>query len=43
VGIALGRAQTAEDVAAFASDLAKPEFDYMTRQATMIDVGLVYR
>lgn len=41
--IALGRAQTPEDVAAFVSYLASPDSDYMTGQAPMIDGGLVYR
>ena len=42
-GIALGRAQTPEDVAAFVSYLAGPDSDYMTGQAPIIDGGLVYR
>lgn len=42
-GIALGRAQTPEDVAAFVSFLASPDSDYMTGQAPIIDGGLVYR
>lgn len=42
-GIALGRAQTPEDVAAFVSYLAGPDSDYMTGQAVLIDGGLVYR
>jgi len=42
-GIAWGRAQTPEDVAAFVSYLAGPDSDYMTGQAPMIDGGLVYR
>jgi meso-butanediol dehydrogenase/(S,S)-butanediol dehydrogenase/diacetyl reductase len=42
-GIALGRAETPEDVAAFVSFLAGPDADYMTGQAPMIDGGLVYR
>lgn len=42
-GIALGRAQTPEDVAAFVSYLAGPDSNYMTGQAPMIDGGLVYR
>lgn len=42
-GIALGRAQTPEDVAAFVSYLAGPDSDYITGQAPMIDGGLVYR
>lgn len=42
-GIALGRAETPDDVAAFVSYLAGPDSDYMTGQAVMIDGGLVYR
>ena len=42
-GIALGRAQTPEDVAAFVSFLAGPDSDYMTGQASLIDGGLVFR
>ena len=42
-GIALGRAQTPEDVAAFVSFLPGPDSDYMTGQAPLIDGGLVYR
>lgn len=42
-GIALGRAETPEDVAAFVSYLAGPDSDYMTGQAPMIDGGIVYR
>lgn len=42
-GIALGRAQTPEDVAGFVSFLAGPDSDYMTGQAPLIDGGLVYR
>ena len=42
-GIALGRAQTPDDVAAFVSFLASPDSDYMTGQAPLIDGGLVYR
>lgn len=42
-GVALGRAQTPEDVAAFVSFLAGPDSDYMTGQAPLIDGGLVYR
>ena len=42
-GIALGRAQTPDDVAAFVSYLAGPDSDYMTGQAPIIDGGLVYR
>jgi meso-butanediol dehydrogenase / (S,S)-butanediol dehydrogenase / diacetyl reductase len=42
-GIALGRAQTPDDVAAFVAFLAGPDSDYMTGQASIIDGGLVYR
>ncbi|MDQ3156396.1 MAG: acetoin reductase [Actinomycetota bacterium] len=42
-GIALGRAETPDDVAAFVSYLAGPDSDYMTGQAGLIDGGLVYR
>ena len=42
-GIALGRAETPDDVAAFVSYLAGPDSDYMTGQAPLIDGGLVYR
>lgn len=42
-GIALGRAETPEDVAAFVSYLAGPDSDYMTGQAPLIDGGMVYR
>lgn len=42
-GIALGRAETPEDVAAFVSFLAGPDSDYMTGQAPLIDGGMVYR
>jgi len=42
-GIALGRAQTPEDVANFVSFLSGPDSDYMTGQAVLIDGGLVYR
>lgn len=42
-GIALGRAQTPEDVAAFVSYLAGPDSDYMTGQSPLIDGGIVYR
>ncbi|HWR02769.1 MAG TPA: acetoin reductase, partial [Humidesulfovibrio sp.] len=40
-GIALGRAETPEDVAAFVSFLAGPDSDYMTGQAPLIDGGMV--
>jgi len=42
-GIALGRAETPEDVAGLVSYLAGPDSDYMTGQALLIDGGLVYR
>ena len=42
-GIALGRAQTPEDVANFVSYLAGPDSDYMTGQAPLIDGGIVFR
>ncbi|MBT4485610.1 MAG: acetoin reductase [Candidatus Latescibacteria bacterium] len=42
-GIALGRAETPEDVAALVSYLAGPDSDYMTGQALIIDGGIVYR
>lgn len=41
--IALGRAETPDDVAAFVSFLAGPDSDYMTGQAPLIDGGMVYR
>lgn len=42
-GIALGRAQTPEDVARLVSYLASPDSDYMTGQCVIMDGGLVYR
>ena len=42
-GIALGRAETPEDVAAFVAYLTSPDADYMTGQAPLIDGGLVFR
>ena len=42
-GIALGRAETPEDVASFVSFLAGPDSDYMTGQSPIIDGGMVYR
>ena len=42
-GIALGRAETPEDVAGFVAFLASPDADYMTGQTPLIDGGLVYR
>ncbi|MFC7064921.1 acetoin reductase [Brucella rhizosphaerae] len=42
-GIALGRAQTPEDVAALVSFLSSPDSDYITGQAILTDGGIVYR
>lgn len=42
-GIALGRAETPDDVAALVSYLAGPDSDYVTGQAILIDGGMVYR
>lgn len=42
-GIALGRAETPDDVAGLVSYLAGPDSDYVTGQAILIDGGLVYR
>ncbi len=42
-GIALGRAQTPEDVAALVSYLAGPDSDYITGQSILTDGGIVYR
>ncbi|MGN7131662.1 acetoin reductase [Rhodococcoides corynebacterioides] len=42
-GIALGRAETPEDVAGYVSFLAGPDASYMTGQSGLIDGGLVYR
>ncbi|ACI50628.1 acetoin reductase [Gluconacetobacter diazotrophicus PA1 5] len=42
-GIALGRAETPEDVASLVSYLSSPDSDYMTGQSILIDGGLVYR
>lgn len=42
-GIALGRAETPDDVAGFVAFLAGPDADYMTGQAPLIDGGLVFR
>jgi len=42
-GIAPGRAETPDDVAAFFSYLAGSDSDYMTGQAPIIDGGIVYR
>jgi meso-butanediol dehydrogenase/(S,S)-butanediol dehydrogenase/diacetyl reductase len=42
-GIALGRAETPDDVAALVSFLAGPDSDYVTGQALIIDGGMVFR
>ena len=42
-GIALGRAETPDDVAGFVSYLAGDDAAYMTGQSGLIDGGLVYR
>jgi len=42
-GIALGRAQTPEDVAALVAFLASDDSDYITGQAILTDGGIVYR
>ena len=42
-GIALGRPETPDDVAALVSYLAGPDSDYVTGQAILIDGGMVYR
>jgi meso-butanediol dehydrogenase/(S,S)-butanediol dehydrogenase/diacetyl reductase len=42
-GIALGRAQTPEDVAALVAFLASDDADYITGQAILTDGGIVYR
>ncbi len=42
-GIALGRAETPDDVASLVSYLAGPDSDYMTGQSVLIDGGMVYR
>lgn len=42
-GIALGRAETPDDVAGLVSYLAGPDSDYVTGQAILIDGGIVYR
>ncbi|MHC1481010.1 acetoin reductase [Frateuria aurantia] len=42
-GIALGRAETPDDVACLVSYLAGPDSDYVTGQAILIDGGIVYR
>ena len=42
-GIALGRAETPDDVASLVSDLAGPDSDYVTGQAIITDGGIVYR
>ena len=42
-GIALGRAETPEDVAALVAFLSSPDSDYITGQSIITDGGLVYR
>lgn len=42
-GIALGRAETPEDVANLVSFLSSPDSDYITGQAILTDGGMVYR
>lgn len=42
-GIALGRAETPDDVAALVSFFSGPDSDYVTGQSFLIDGGLVYR
>ena len=42
-GIALGRAQTPEDIAALVAFLCSDDSDYITGQAILGDGGLVYR
>ena len=42
-GIALGRAQTPEDVANYVSFLSSSDSDYVTGQAAIMDGGIVYR
>lgn len=42
-GIALGRAETPDDVAGLVAYLASPDADYMTGQTPLIDGGMVYR
>ena len=42
-GIALGRVETANDVAGFVAYLSSSDADYMTGQSVLIDGGLVFR
>ncbi|WP_227551947.1 SDR family oxidoreductase, partial [Acinetobacter baumannii] len=42
-GIALGRAQTPDDVAALVAFLASEDSDYITGQSILTDGGIVYR
>ncbi|GEM17659.1 acetoin reductase [Gluconobacter oxydans] len=42
-GIALGRVETADDVAGFVAYLSSSDADYMTGQSVLIDGGLVFR
>ncbi|WP_231367916.1 hypothetical protein [Acetobacter aceti] len=39
----LGRPETPDDVASLVSYLARPDSDYMTGQAVLIDESMVYR
>jgi meso-butanediol dehydrogenase/(S,S)-butanediol dehydrogenase/diacetyl reductase len=41
-GIALGRAETPEDVAGLVSFLAGPDAGYITGQSILVDGGIVY-
>lgn len=42
-GIALGRAQIPEDVAALVAFLSSEDADYITGQAILTDGGMIYR
>lgn len=42
-GIALGRAQTPDDVASLVAFLASEDSDYITGQSILTDGGIVYR
>ncbi|GBQ36516.1 acetoin reductase [Gluconacetobacter azotocaptans] len=42
-GIALGRAETPDDVAGLVAYLSGPDSDYMTGQSVLIDGGMMYR
>ena len=43
VGIALGRAETPDDVAALVAFLASEDANYITGQSILTDGGMVYR